>query len=397
MCELEKQGKLSDLCEWLGNLPIQGSCVVDGQRYVFAHALFNEYLYQIEPDYCLFDHIYCCGIEKDPGIRYKAHNVLWYKKDIYGHCKAEELPLADSIMIVGHTPARDLSSSINLTDKNGNEIIVHCVDSGTMHNDPLLKYVSGQKNVEKIVTKAANVVVQSVELNLPDGRNYFVDNSGNFIKKEDILSVFSNKLTLQSIIIDDITENVANWRKPSLLDNLKKLKNQKHEPWLYSVEKPLSDYMTKKFKTLSLDIDGEEIDCFIGQIYSRDYQFDYFAGFCDYVKTVLLNYLIFNLIKKYNLECAAENIDRFLFGIGSDVYVEEINDYIPAENLKGSYTGFSRDGNGRDIAWALSAEGMKRVLSIHGCTTAREYIRMKLENRRIYLQSEFEPKKRERK
>lgn len=135
----EEPYKFKKLINWLGNLPIQRVYEVDGQKYCFAHALFNQKIYDTNPLFSLSDFYNL----KDYNYNSRYAQIFWFRKyeDDY---RKDELPSKDSIMIIGHTPQDNLEEDdFNLIDSNGDTIEVRNVDGGLAHgNYYMFKYDS---------------------------------------------------------------------------------------------------------------------------------------------------------------------------------------------------------------------------------------------------------------
>lgn len=131
--------KFKKLINWLGNLPIQRVHEVDGQKYCFAHALFNQKIYDTNPLFSLSDFYNL----KDYNYNSRYAQIFWFRKyeDDY---RKDELPSKDSIMIIGHTPQDNLEEDdFNLIDSNGDTIEVRNVDGGLARgNYYMFKYDS---------------------------------------------------------------------------------------------------------------------------------------------------------------------------------------------------------------------------------------------------------------
>ena len=135
----EEPYKFKKLINWLGNLPIQRVYEVDGQKYCFAHALFNQKIYDTNPLFSLSDFYNL----KDYNYNSRYAQIFWFRKyeDDY---RKDELPSKDSIMIIGHTPQDNLEEDdFNLIDSNGDTIEVRNVDGGLARgNYYMFKYDS---------------------------------------------------------------------------------------------------------------------------------------------------------------------------------------------------------------------------------------------------------------
>ena len=135
----EEPYKFKKLINWLGNLPIQRVHEVDGQKYCFAHALFNQKIYDTNPLFSLSDFYNL----KDYNYNSRYAQIFWFRKyeDDY---RKDELPSKDSIMIIGHTPQDNIGEDdFNLIDSNGDTIEVRNVDGGLARgNYYMFKYDS---------------------------------------------------------------------------------------------------------------------------------------------------------------------------------------------------------------------------------------------------------------
>ena len=140
------------LINWLETLPIQRVHIKNNQRYVIAHALFNEKLYQKNKNFSLKDYINTNNIF----IKRIVNNILWFRKydNELNKYNKYELPTSDNIMIIGHTPI-DYRKNLNL-DLIGSDnkyIKVICVDGGIPLHKESNKLLSFDGNINNIYIK----------------------------------------------------------------------------------------------------------------------------------------------------------------------------------------------------------------------------------------------------
>lgn len=107
--------KFEEMLNWLGSQPLQKRIEKGGQKYAMAHALFNQKIYDQNPNYSLNDYINDgANVSSDVG------NILWFRKGQSSY-DPSALPESDVIMIVGHTPnATDLDlNGVRVIDVDG--------------------------------------------------------------------------------------------------------------------------------------------------------------------------------------------------------------------------------------------------------------------------------------
>ena len=143
------------LIDWLGKQPLQREHYYNGQRYVFAHAFFNQKIYEQNSSYALKDlyhHKFRSQSYNKPG------NILWYRKgrtSNFEEISIDEVP-TNAIMVIGHTPERSRKGiDLSLENKEGNITPVYCVDGGIAKGDSMIKY-DGGKNCLKTQTHYHN-------------------------------------------------------------------------------------------------------------------------------------------------------------------------------------------------------------------------------------------------
>ena len=144
--------KFEEMIEWIGRQPIQVSHTFDGKKYVLAHALFNQKLYDYNPNLCLKDYF----DYKEQGINDSVcsdiFTTLWFRKgnDKYQFSfNSSNLPINGEIMVIGHTPTDDRATeNLDLINRNGEVVKVYCVDGGTGLFRGMLKYDGKEKVIK---------------------------------------------------------------------------------------------------------------------------------------------------------------------------------------------------------------------------------------------------------
>ena len=135
----------NELYAWLENLPLQVRHYYNGVEYNAAHALFNEELYEKNPDFNLSDFV---KLTKEQDI----FNVLWFRKGEGGYNKKTLPKNNKSIMVVGHTPLTSRQKmDMTLENGAGKKIKVMCVDGGMTFDNiggKMLKYITGTEKEE---------------------------------------------------------------------------------------------------------------------------------------------------------------------------------------------------------------------------------------------------------
>ena len=407
-----------ELIDWLGNLPLQRVQKCENKNYVFAHALFNQKLYEHNPNYCLYDYIN----ENDKKTYKMVENVLWFRKgeDIYS---PRELPSSDSIMIIGHTPTSYRNGSLDLEDIDGNMLKVHCVDGGIAYDGVMLKYVSGEIKPSKTYmyshippeTKSpVYKITQSKRTYVPDklykqsgGQTVMMPISQEFSEELENSSVNlesqktrivdrgvsktirmkmpnefykelerieqKEKLDKLNTEIIEIVNSLVNKLKlieeDTMLDKLRITRDILLNPdlvSLYCVDKVLREEMKNNL---------EKHKCYKKEIsnYKGTKKFKYTNNnfdiqYYDYFKTVTLNYLIDCCIQKYGEYDTILLLNKLICNFES-IY----------ERITNSNMYVLNDTNISEIAKLLGASGIKRVLKLHNCENIIQYITEKKE------------------
>lgn len=132
--------RLEELIDWLGNQPLQREHYYDGTRFVFAHAFFNQRIYDQNPSFAL-KNLYRLKFRTDEYN--KPGNILWFRKGQYDNpeeISTSEVP-TNAIMVIGHTPVYyRYGLDLSLENKNGEMTPVFCVDGGISYGDEMLKF-----------------------------------------------------------------------------------------------------------------------------------------------------------------------------------------------------------------------------------------------------------------
>ena len=154
------------LLNWLGKQPLQREHYYNGQRYVFAHAFFNQKVFEENPDFSLKNlHEYSFAKESDSffGVytypfkdkEYnKLGNIIHYRKLDYNYnleeISIDEVP-TDAIMVIGHTPLTVRRGEFinSIRNKNGKLTEIYCVDGGISYGGKMLQY-DGKGEVIKV-------------------------------------------------------------------------------------------------------------------------------------------------------------------------------------------------------------------------------------------------------
>ena len=150
----KKPEEFNELIEWLGNLPLQREHYFEEQRYVLAHALFDEQLFKRRPNLSLEEYgkMFHNMDERD---------ILWFRKAHDSYDK-ERLPRGNAIMVIGHTPQRSREGlDLDLVNAYGEKVEVHCVDGGIAYGGTMQKYYGGETVFDTLKDRHAKPVFES--------------------------------------------------------------------------------------------------------------------------------------------------------------------------------------------------------------------------------------------
>lgn len=306
-----------DLISWLSKLPIQYVHEFQGQKYVFAHALFNQRLYNYNPSYNLEDFFEF----ENSQMKKMAYNSLWFRKDnsLYNPL---DLPEQDSIMVIGHTPVHNVSDTYDLEDAAGNTIKVHCVDGGIYSGHNMLKYDGGKDVNETLSCGHHDTSPKVMSDNLID-----IDKERN--------ELFGYYI-LNTLLTDYIPMN-------------KSIKDYVDEEWKYFYTKTASLY-NKNIADINL---------------SEHSQLKY--RFYNLACVVLFEYIIERLMEYYKNDVTAvsDRIDSYLFGT------------LEHPEYKDNLMLFTRYNNIRDIVEKIGSDWIKCALNFNKCKSVANYMQKK--------------------
>ena len=327
----------NELITWLGKQPIQRTHRFENRDYVFGHAMFNQKLYDINPNYSLEDYF---KEEKNHNTRRMANSVLWFRKfnDTYN---SNEMPNSDKIMVIGHTRESDLKGKdINLIDSRGRTIKVHCVDGGIAYKGRMLKYDGASETI---------------------GTTYLThnDTSKQPPKQKENLNVVIDK---ENIFKSYIICKVLNERKQGLYQLI-----------AGSIPKELNPNECKKIIEDSLNMDN------IQEEYIKR---------STYVKTTLFEFILENQIKRMQEQYSEQNYSTYIAAKMIDTFLNGTNDrdYITrnGNNGKGNYNHITSKNYARELTQIIGPKTIKEVLYMYGCETIEEYLNKKYLNDKKY-------------
>lgn len=313
--------KYDELLSWLGKCPIQRVHHYQGKKYVLAHALFNQALYDYNPYYCLDDYFMENPNSK---VRRMAFDSMWYRKERDGLYNPKELPMSDVSMVVGHTPLRFRKGlDLNQKDINNRDISVYCVDGGIAYGNSMLKYDGGS---------AVSITLE------------YAHNDASFDINKVNERYENSKAILHNFIITSLYENGKN---------------------------TFDENSDKAPDEISVDDSIEVIYSYNGK-----YGFNYMNWdrplevYSMYKKIFVFDYILENIIAKENnfeqgKELAQFLVNGYLFGGNSQ------DDFI------GDLTCFTRYKDTRYFAEMLGSDNMKEVLLAHNCENVNQYIDLK--------------------
>lgn len=312
------------LISWLGKQPIQRKHKYNNKKYVFGHAVFNQRLFDLNPNYCLEDYF---KESENSETRRMANAVLWFRK-FKNRYNQNEMPTSDKIMIIGHTPETQRKDrDINLTDANGRIIKVHCVDGGIAYNGGMLKYDGKETVIRTEYLKHNNTST------LQDKVTPKTKPNNEAIFQSHIICTILNrgKLGFQQVISGDNPKDLNSFQCQEIIE--------------------------KNINT-----------CHIKNELSKR---------SIYIKTFLFDYILENQIKRmqeqnYTLDTAVEMIDTFINGNNSREYIIK-----KGNNGKENYYHITSKNYAREIAKIIGPEIMLETLTIHNCRTVKEYVEKK--------------------
>lgn len=320
--ELMNPKKYDELISWLGKLPLQRTDRYNGKTFVFAHAIFNQYLYDINPNYCLEDYF---KETQHSAQRRMANDILWFRKD-RDQYNPWEMPSSDKIMVIGHTiEKKRKGKNLNLYDPSGNIIKVHCVDGGIAYGGGMLKYDGGSSVFWTTSVKHTNT---SQHIDSSSSKN------PEAIFQDYILGLTLNEGTLGicKAILEKNPQNI----------NGNEIKKIVCGP--YDFHHP------------------SEVE-FMRNLYVKTFLFDY-----------ILECQLERMQERYGenaILAVSTSVDRFLHGTKTSTYTHQ------NEESKGNPYHFTSLRYARDIAIAMGPAAMEEVLKAQGYKTVDEYVTRK--------------------
>ena len=196
--------ELNDLMEWLGRLPLQRTHEFSGEEYVFAHAFFDQTLYNENPYYSLED-LY--RSKNDMNKHSKLFNIIWFRKDDdYFSYDYRDVP-SDVTMVIGHTPKHTrLGVDLSLNNSNGEKTKVVCVDGGVAYNYNMLKYDGGSSVKSTPRTQHTDTSPKRKVKSI-----FVTQKDWNVLQEAIIETTSRHGLTQVQLILEKALNNVSDW------------------------------------------------------------------------------------------------------------------------------------------------------------------------------------------
>lgn len=326
--------EFNQLVSWLEKLPLQKTHVYDGKKYVFAHAFFNQRLYDMNPNFSLKDFFNTAN----SNLKEDLNKVLWFRKSKNEYYSVEDCPTADSIMVIGHTPVDRGPDSYDLVDKNNRKVKVHCVDGGIAYSGGMLKFDGafepirtefyGHVNTspKKVDFSAKGAAIERPKKEVVSRKNITPSSGEKTTRDARLLNAYILKRVYEEgeaafdVSCDDIPGNILSSSECISIINSYEGKNG------FSYE-----------------------DCSDAESYSL------------YKKVVVFDMVLQKLMAKYDdLGIVDIAMSGFIFG-GEDAEA-------------GNKIWITRDNDARLFATSLGVQNMKKVLSAHNCSSVGEYI-----------------------
>jgi len=329
--ETKDRNTFNELISWLGKQPLQRKHKYNNKEYVFGHAIFNQRLYNYNPNYSLENYF---REPENSELRRMANDVLWFRKS-KNRYNPYEMPTSDKIMVIGHTTeSHRKGQDINLIDAQGRTIKVHCVDGGIAYNGGMLKY-DGKENVIRTEYLRHNNTTQS-QNNQPEKTKP------------------NNEMIFQSHIICTIL-NRGKQGFQQIISGYNPKELNYYE---------CQEIINKKVNTGNIQ----------NELFKRSI----------YIKTFLLDYILESQIKRMQeqnqtIDTALEMVDTFINGTNNREYLIK-----KGNNGKGNYYHITSKNYAREIATIIGAETLSEILKIYNCKTVQEYINKKYYQNNTY-------------
>lgn len=125
---LKNRVSKNELIDWLGRQPIQQKTNINNIDYALAHAYFDDDLYQYDKNFNLEKGLQLeLDGRSDNNILNKFRTVMWYRERD-SRTKYSEVTFPDGcLMVVGHTPQREIN--LSNFESNANHQVIY-VDTG---------------------------------------------------------------------------------------------------------------------------------------------------------------------------------------------------------------------------------------------------------------------------
>lgn len=310
-----------ELFTWLSTQPLQRVHNYNGKTFVFGHAIFNQTLYDINPNYCLNDYF---NEPENSDLRKMAYSVLWFRKD-KDRYNIYDMPRAGKTMIIGHTREKQIrGKNIDVYDQFGQSVKVHCVDGGIAYDGGMLKYDGGTDVMWTQVFSHNNT----------SSKNDNDSDTAETIFQDHILD-----LTLR--------EGTTGIHKAIFGNNPKGLSLQDVDGVICKSTAYYGDSDTK----------------FVRNMYVKTFLFDY-----------ILECQIERMRERYGndaLYVSGVLTDRFIFGSNDPDYVKNYG------GSRGNSLAITSNREARFLATSLGINAMEQVLRVHNCKSTHEYIAKK--------------------
>lgn len=311
----------NELFKWLSTQPIQRVHKYNGKTFVFGHAIFNQRLYDINPNYCLNDYFH---ESEDSELRRMAYSVLWFRKD-KDRYNLWEMPRSGKTMIIGHTREKQIrGKNIDVCDPAGMPVKVHCVDGGIAYDGGMLKYDGGSSVIWTEMLK-----------------------HNNTSNKRDSSGIGNSDIIFQDHILG-LT--------------LSEGKYGIHKAIFGKEPKELSSEEVRKLVCRNFDDCTDSEAEFLRSVYVKSFLFDYILE-CQ-IERVKERHNNFNDV----LYESGELTECFIFGSTDPDYVKKHG------TSNGNPLNITSSRNARDIAIALGPVAMEEVLRMNQCKSVHDYI-----------------------
>ena len=215
----ENPEELERLMDWLGKQPLQRVHYFEGKKFVFAHAFFNQTIFDEDQKFNL-DKLHKI---KDNKKRELGDQILWFRAtDDYNmkDVPRKYRPSEKIIEVVGHTPLFSRrGQDLSLRNLFGEKINVVCVDGGIAYNGTMLKFDG--KNDALITVRAYH------EDTSPKGTTPIVDQPKLSTPNTDIIKLQDAKTerikkVVNNVIIQETASSNSGWTRNgvvALLEN----------------------------------------------------------------------------------------------------------------------------------------------------------------------------------